>query len=85
MLMIARDIMANAKAVSLEDIVARQVLAGSQDLCSVEDKCEMSAKDMNARRRASLLQHFYDYAKDNDDEFQTSFSIWLQQNNRSVQ
>ncbi len=70
--MCLRDMMANAKQVSFNDILARQALIGGMDLRHF-DPC-----NANARGRYEVLQQFYDYCKSNTDGFATPYSAWLQ-------
>jgi hypothetical protein len=65
------DMVRNARTVSMNDIMQRQVAVGGKDLLAP------AAGDDNKAERVQFLQQFYDYAKTNRDGFQTSFSAWL--------
>lgn len=69
------DMMKNAKQVSLEDIMDRQVLMGGKSLLKPED-----GKDSSSHKRSDFLRKFYKYARENDDNFKTSWSTWLKTN-----
>ena len=64
------DMMHNAQKVSFEDIMNRQHLIGGSDLLKSEDKD-------GTQTRKDFLKEFYDYSKNNQDGFQTSWSQWL--------
>lgn len=64
------DMMHNAKKVSFEDIMNRQHLIGGSDLLKGEDKD-------GTQTRKDFLNKFYDYCKDNQDNYKTSWSQWL--------
>ncbi|MBS5822847.1 MAG: phytase [Clostridium argentinense] len=66
--MIMYDIMKNAKEVSLDDIVKRQV--------ALSKMSENSAKGFYNDERKSLLTNFYKYVKENNDNFNTKWSQW---------
>ena len=68
------DMMRNGKALSLDDILQRQVAVGGKYLTASD-----ADADENKAERAKFLQQFYDYAKSNQDGFKTSFSAWLAQ------
>ena len=72
------DVMRNAKRVGLDDIMKRQVLIGGKDLLSPG----AIAGDAFARERAAFIRQFYDYARQNQDGFRTSFSLWLSRGGR---
>ena len=67
MFMVMYDSMKNAKAVSLEDIMDRQVLLGGKNLLQ-------SGSD----ERANFIRSFYAYCKENSDGFKTSWSSFVQ-------
>lgn len=69
------DMMHNAKKVSLEDILARQVALGGKDLTQFPDKKHF--KYHWAVERLDFIKKFYAYAHDNRDNFKTSWSEWL--------
>ena len=64
------DMMHNAKNVSFEDIMKRQTLIGGSDLLKSEDQDE-------SQGRPDFMNKFYNYCKENQDGFQTSWSQWL--------
>jgi hypothetical protein len=67
------DMMRNAKSVSLDDILQRQVALGGKDLTASD-----ANGDENKAERAQFIQRFYDYAKNNNDGFKTPFSASAQ-------
>ena len=64
------DMMHNAKNVSFEDIMKRQNLIGGSDLLNGDDEDK-------SLTRSDFMNMFYNYCKDNQDGFQTSWSQWL--------
>jgi protein-tyrosine phosphatase len=64
------DMMHNAKNVSYEDIMKRQTLIGGSDLLKGEDEDKTQS-------RPDFMKTFYNYCKDNNDGFKTSWSQWL--------
>lgn len=73
--MVMYDIIKNAKRVSLDDIMNRQVLIGGQDL--LDDTVNTSK---NAEERSEFIKKFYEYALQNDDNFKITWSQWLKTN-----
>lgn len=73
--MVMYDIMKNAKRVSLDDIMNRQVLIGGQDL--LDDKVNTSK---NAKERTEFIKGFYEYALQNNDNFKTTWTQWINSN-----
>jgi len=69
------DMMHNAKNVSFEDIMKRQTLIGGSDLLNVDDKDK-------SETRLDFTKKFYNYCKENQDGFQTSWSQWLKNNTK---
>ncbi|AGX44063.1 fused DSP-PTPase phosphatase/NAD kinase-like protein [Clostridium saccharobutylicum] len=69
------DMMHNAKNVSFEDIMKRQNLIGGSDLLKSEDKDE-------SQDRSDFINKFYDYCKENQDGFQTSWSQWIKKSEK---
>lgn len=65
------DMMKNSKNVSLEDIINRQYLLGNFNLFK-------PGEEVN---RAIFLRNFYKYAKENNDNFKTTWSDWVKKNN----
>lgn len=63
------DMMHNAKHVSFDDIIARQAALGGKDLKKLPPVG--SYKYKFAVQRLKFLHKFYDYARNNDDNFQT--------------
>lgn len=68
------DMMRNAKKVSLADILARQTGIGGKDLTELPD--QHAYKFQSASERLDFLKKFYQYAHDNHDHFDTSWSRW---------
>ncbi|MGN0144349.1 MAG: protein-tyrosine phosphatase family protein [Clostridium sp.] len=68
------DMMNNAKNVSYFDILKRQALIGGSDL--IEGNSEDKENPENSR--AEFLKDFYDYCVNNDDNFETSFSEYME-------
>ncbi|WP_291567390.1 MULTISPECIES: fused DSP-PTPase phosphatase/NAD kinase-like protein [unclassified Clostridium] len=66
--MIMYDIMKNAKEVSLEDIVKRQILLSNMS--------SSSAQGFYNEERKNFLTNFYNYSKENTDNFKTNWSQW---------
>ncbi len=69
------DMMHNAKNVSFEDIMKRQTLIGGSDLLKGEDQDE-------SQDRSDFMNKFYNYCKENQDGFKTSWSQWLKDSGR---
>lgn len=61
------DMMRNAKNVSFEDIINRQILIGGYDKV-------ITGTDKEAKARAKFLKDFYNYCHDNKDDFATTWS-----------
>ncbi len=70
------DMMKNAKQVSYDDIMARQVALGGTDLRDLPGAA--SFKYPFAVQRVAFLRSFYDYAKNNNDNFATPYTAWKQ-------
>ncbi len=66
------DIMHNAQTVSFDDIMQRQFLIGGFDL----KKTRATWKQPFAEARLQFLQDFYNYARQNQDGFATSWSMY---------
>lgn len=66
------DIMHNAQKVSFDDIIQRQFLIGGFDL----RKIRATWKRPFAEARLQFLQDFYTYARQNQDGFATSWSMY---------
>jgi hypothetical protein len=73
--MAMNDILHNAKTVSLEDILARQVALGGRDLTDMPAKT--SFKYRSSVERLNFIKQFYQYAHDNQDGYKTSWSDWV--------
>lgn len=71
--MVMYDMMHNAKKVSYNDIMKREVLIGGSDILSVSDE----NKKNESKSRSDFIKEFYNYCHDNNDGFQTSWSQWL--------
>ena len=65
------DMMKNSKNVSLDDIIKRQCLLGGFNLFKPGDES----------KRVLFLRNFYRYTKENNDNFKTTWSDWIKQNN----
>lgn len=68
------DILYNAKKVSFEDILARQVAIGGKNFNELPEK--NSFKYKWAVNRLDFLKKFYQYAHDNNDHYKTTWSEW---------
>lgn len=69
------DMMRNAKKVSFDDILGRQLAIGGSDLRELPEK--HSFKYKYATERLKFLKNFYQYAKENNDDFSTTWRQWL--------
>lgn len=69
------DMLYNAKAVSFEDILARQTAIGGKNFNELPEK--NSFKYKWAVNRLEFLKKFYQYAHDNKDHYKTNWSEWL--------
>ena len=67
--MVLYDIIKNSKTVSLDDIVERQVILGGKDILKSDNK------------RSDFVRNFYKYTKENKDNFKTTWSQWVKENN----
>lgn len=63
--MFMHDAMHNAKSVSMEDIMTRQVLLGGKNLLQ-----------SGSKERSAFIEKFYQYCKENNDDFHTSWTEW---------
>lgn len=79
--MVMFDILRNAKRVSFEDIIARQAALGGKDLSEMPEVG--TAKYQAALNRLNFLKQFYQYARENSDRFQTSFTTWSRKHSSS--
>lgn len=68
------DMMHNAKTVSFDDILARQLAIGGKDLQKLPAEDSYLYKD--AVKRLDFLKEFYEYAKANNDNFESTWSEW---------
>lgn len=73
--MVMYDMMRNAKKVPLNAILFRQTALGGKDLTALPDA--QTFKYHPAVERLDFLKQFYQYAKENHDNFATSFSSWV--------
>lgn len=71
MFMVMYDSMKNAKKVSLDDIMNRQVSLGGENLLNEKNS------GAEAKRRAEFIRDFYKYCANNKDNFKTSWSKWI--------
>ncbi len=69
------DMMKNAKKVSFADIISRQAALGGTDLSVLPDNDNFKYKF--AEDRYNFLKKFYEYAKENNDNYATSYLQWL--------
>ncbi len=78
--MVMYDMIRNAKKVSMEDIVARQHLIGSNDLLQlVEDEDDIWKQEDLIERRNFIIK-FYQYAKDKKGLGVKTWSEWTAKN-----
>lgn len=70
------DMMHNAKQVSLNDIVQREYLLGGINL--LKNKANSKKTESLSAQRSMFIEHFYDYCRANNDNYQTSWQTWLQ-------
>lgn len=77
--MVMYDMLANAKKVSFNDIIARQAAIGGKNFFHLPP--EGSAKYTFHQARLDFLKQFYEYAHENDDHFRTLWSQWLRKKN----
>lgn len=77
--MVMYDSMRNAKNVTLEDILSRQILIGGKDLFEGTDGIEV-----NAVKRSEFITEFYRYCKENKDNYKTTWSEWVKENNIDI-
>jgi protein-tyrosine phosphatase len=75
--MVMYDMMHNAKTVSFDDILARQQAIGGKGLTEMPDQRRYKYK--YAVERLQFLKRFYEYSRDNNDNFQTSWTAWQKQ------
>lgn len=69
------DMLLNAKLDSFDEIMDRQVAMGGKDLRKLIHHSHF--KHQWHKERLNFLNDFYQYARDNQDGFETSFSAWL--------
>lgn len=77
--MVMYDSIKNAKKVSLEDIMSRQVLIGGKELLE-----GTSSIEVNSVKRSKFIIEFYRYCKENKDDFKTPWSQWVKENNIKI-
>ncbi|MBA3660886.1 MAG: hypothetical protein H0W64_04100 [Gammaproteobacteria bacterium] len=75
MFMVMYDMLRNAKEVSFEDIMKRQHAIGGKDLSALPKR--HIYKYQLSKNRFQFLRKFYDYARENSDHYQTSWSEWI--------
>jgi len=68
------DMLKNAKTVDLATIIKRQELLGGKNIMKVSGS---DAKKAIKEKKAQDIQNFYDYCKENDDDYATPYSTWL--------
>jgi len=71
------DMLHNAKKVSFEDIIKRQIALGGKDLRALPDK--HSFKYQAAVERRKFIEKFYAYARENRDDYKTIWSQWVRE------
>lgn len=72
--MVMYDMMRNAKKVSFEDILARQLALGGKDLAELPEPASFKYKP--AAERLDFLKRFYQYAQENKNGFNTLWTKW---------
>lgn len=72
------DILHNAKKVSLEDIMSRQVLIGGENLLKLKSENTWQARII--RERADFIKDFYEYVRQSPDNLPVPWSEWVKQN-----
>lgn len=77
MFMAMDDMMHNAKHVSFKDILSRQAILGGSSLFPYNPT---SFQYPYAKKRLAFLHKFYNYCRENNDNFKTSWSMWLKTN-----
>lgn len=77
-LMAMYDMMKNAKQVSIEDILERQIAIGGKDLRQLPD--QDAYKYRPAIKRLAFIEKFYQYCRSNQDHYRTTWSEWLKKN-----
>lgn len=78
--MVMYDMMRNAKRVSFEDIISRQAAIGGKSLAELP--APKRYKYQWAVERLNFLRSFYEYCRDNNDNFQTTWTAWLKLSSR---
>ena len=73
--MVLFDMMRNAKNVSFEDILARQKALGGKDLTQLPKV--VNHRYHAAVKRLAFLEGFYVYARNNRDDFRSTWSAWV--------
>jgi hypothetical protein len=69
------DMLRNAKTVSIQDILLRQVALGGRDLTDLPE--ENNFKYKWSMERVEFIKKFYEYARENNDGYKTSWSEWV--------
>lgn len=72
--MVMYDMMKNAKKVSLKDILDRQMMIGGRDIRKLSDS---PWKAFAIQDRILFIEQFYDYCRNNQDNFETTWSLYL--------
>jgi protein-tyrosine phosphatase len=75
--MMMYDMMHNAKLLSFEAILARQIALGGSDLSKLPEKNDHQY--LSSLERLNFIKKFYHYAKENNDNFKTFWTDWLKQ------
>lgn len=76
--MLMYDILKNAKSLTFNQLVARQVAIGGKDLSTLPDLKVYKYK--YALARLNFLKNFYRYAQTNTDNYRTLWSEWKRKN-----
>lgn len=77
------DMIHNAKIVSFEDIMDRQMLISQINLIVPKSILQKKYKD-EFFARLEFLKEFYTYCKENKDDFKTTWSKWKSLDNQKV-
>ncbi|QJD87271.1 phosphatase [Cohnella herbarum] len=74
--MLMHDMLRNAKFVNFEELLRRHVLNGGRDMYRLHPD-RGNYKNAPALERIAFIETFYRYCVDNQDEFVTTWSQWL--------
>ena len=76
--MVLTDIIKNAKAVSLDDIIRRHDLMGSKNLFQVSDSVDKLWRYHLGAERKSFLKAFYACMKQQEEDKSPSWRAWIE-------